>query len=89
MLDALPDWAPSGGAVAMLGAVVWMILTGKLVPGRTHDRIVADKDAQISEWRATAEKVGAQRDALLDAAHTTVKVVEAAADAATARGASP
>lgn len=61
----------------MLGAVVWMILKGSLVPGRTHDKIVADKDERITKLEAAYDKVAAQRDEMMELARTTVAIVQA------------
>lgn len=52
MPDFLPGWAPTGGAVGLLGAVVVMILLGRLIPIRTHAEQIADKNSQIDAWKA-------------------------------------
>lgn len=77
MLDALPPFVVPGGLSGLVLALAWMVFTGKLVPARTHDRIVADKDAQIEIWRAAAEKAAGQRDELIEVARTAVAVMEA------------
>lgn len=82
MLDVLPEWAPTGGAVAMLGAVVWAIIRGALVPGRTHREIVAHRDAQIATLQSANDRLARQRDELLELAHLGVKVMEALPKAA-------
>lgn len=77
MFDTLPGLVPTGGAVAMLGAVVWMIFTGRLIPGQTHQRIVADKDERIAKLESAYDKVAAQRDEMMELARTTVAIVQA------------
>lgn len=84
MLDVLPEWAPTGGAVGLLGAVVVMILLGRLVPIRTHTAIVADKDVQIETWKAAhaaeverADRLAKQNSELTELSRTAVAVMQA------------
>ena len=80
-MDLLPipgEWLIQGGAVAMLGWVVLMIFRGGLVPRRTHEELMRDRDT----WRAVALKAMGQNEALLPAAQITTKVVNALSDAA-------
>ncbi len=84
MLDVLAPFAVPGGLSGLVLAGVWMILTGRLVPARTHDRMLADRDTQIDAWRSahTAEMerghaLEAQVSELMELARTTVAVVKA------------
>lgn len=77
MLDAFAPFVVPGGLSGLVLAVAWMVFTGKLVPARTHDKIVADKDAQIAKLQAAHDKVAGQRDELMELARTTVAIVQA------------
>lgn len=78
MLDALTPFAVPGGLTGLVLAVAWMVFVGKLIPARTHDKIVADKDEQIKLWKAAYDKAADQRDRLMGGvASTTVAVLEA------------
>lgn len=77
MLDMLAPFAVPGGLGGLVLAVAWMVFTGKLVPARIHDKIVADKDAQITKLEAAHDKVVGQRDELMELARTAVAVMEA------------
>ena len=76
MLDALTPFAVPGGLTGLVLAVAWMVFVGKLVPARTHDKIVADKDAQIAKLESAYDKVVDQRDRLMGLTDTTVKILE-------------
>jgi hypothetical protein len=80
----LAPFAVPGGAVGLLGAVAWMVFTGRLVPGRTHERMLADKDKQIEDWRTAhaaeverGEVLAAQVSKLLTQGDITVGIVQA------------
>lgn len=77
MLEALSPFAVPTGLTGLVLALAWMVFTGRLVPGSIHEKIVADKDAQIETWRAAAEKAAGQRDELIEVARTAVAVMEA------------
>jgi ABC-type transport system involved in cytochrome bd biosynthesis fused ATPase/permease subunit len=82
-----PEFFTGGGAVGIALIAVLMVLTGRLVPRRTHEETRADRD----EWRkafqdseaarqvqATAQRVQAdQLDQLLESARATEKVMTA------------
>lgn len=55
----------------LLGLAVWMILTGRLIPRRTYDEMVKDRD----HWRAVAETSTKQNTQLLEGARVTTEVV--------------
>lgn len=65
-----------GGAVGILSVVIYMILTGRLVPRSTLDDVRADRDARLAEahketddWRAVVELT--QRESVVRAAQVT------------------
>jgi hypothetical protein len=69
-----------GGAVMLLAATVWLVMTGRLVPRSTVEDARADRDG----WRKTAEaeqeinRIRAnQFDELLELARTTDQVIRA------------
>ena len=73
---ALPipgDWIVQGGAVGLLGVVALMVFVGRLVPRRTYNDIVRDRD----QWRDVALRAMGHADALMPAAQITTKVTEA------------
>lgn len=65
------------GSLAIVGRVVWMVLTGGLVPGRIHTEMMADKDMQITAWREAAHAGDRQVDALLEVGHVAEQMFRA------------
>lgn len=79
-----------GGAVGALTLVVWAIVTGRLLPRRTVEEILKDRDSRIAteqargdEWRRAAEAQDARNDVLarqvehlLEATRTTNTLIE-------------
>lgn len=72
--------AVQGGAIAILGAVIYAILRGLLVPRATLDRIVrgyeeraAAAEVREAQWREVAMTASRQTDRLL----VTARVAEA------------
>lgn len=79
-----------GGAAFILAGVVWAIITGRLVPRKTLEDLVSERDKRIAaeaaradEWHKAAEAQDArndilsrQVDQLLDAARTTNGLVD-------------
>ncbi len=51
MLDQLVPWVTQGGAVGLLSAVAWMLFTGRLVPRRIHEQVVASERQRGDDWR--------------------------------------
>jgi hypothetical protein len=43
------------GVGVLLGVAILMVFRGLLVPVRYYDRMEANKDAQIAQWRETAD----------------------------------
>jgi hypothetical protein len=78
MIEGIPVGAY--GPTALVGIAILLILTGKLVPRRTYDDVIHDRD----EWRAahriseTARAVAAdQVEELLEHARTTDSFIRA------------
>lgn len=79
MMEFLPipgEWIVQGGAVSLLGWVAIMIFRGGLIPRKTYESMVEDRDT----WRLIALKAMGQTDALLPAAQITTKVAHALAE---------
>lgn len=77
MTELLGGLAPGDvGAGGVLVIVVLMVLAGWLVPKRTVDRLLEDRDATIAAGNETIREQARQINALLDGAQTTVRVVE-------------
>ncbi|WP_304455869.1 hypothetical protein [Nocardiopsis sp. YSL2] len=76
-----------GSAVAY---VLYALITGRLMPAATHDRIVASRDAQLQQMRelylAERERgdlLAAQTASLTEAAKTSASAIDALRDVAT------
>lgn len=83
-MDYTAMLTPSLGAGGLLAVVIFMILTGRLVPRSHLDDMRTDKDKQIDMWRTAYETAmegqTVQRDhitALMDANQTTTRVIQA------------
>ncbi|MFD8470396.1 hypothetical protein ACFV10_35415 [Streptomyces cyaneofuscatus] len=69
-----------GGAVALLTVVVLMVLTGRLVPRRTYDDLLKERDTwreahTVSEAARTSER--AQTQELLELSRTSAHALQA------------
>lgn len=87
-VDALPipgEWITQGGAVGLLGIVVLLILSGRLVPRRVYRDLEADRD----HWREAAMKSIGHTDQLLPAAQITTEMVTALAGQSATKPADP
>lgn len=71
------ELAPLLHDYGMPGLIVALVVLGWLVPKRTHERELADKDKQIDRLLAAHDKVVQQRDDLLELAQVTVGIVAA------------
>jgi len=65
------------GVLSLLGWLFLMLSRGALVTRREHENRMADKDAQIAMWRATAETNAAQRDVAQEHAGLSVQLWQA------------
>lgn len=70
MLGVPTEWFPSIGAVGLLSLTVWMILTGRLVPGKERDY-----------WRSTAKELERQNGELIDGGKVTQDALRALQEA--------
>lgn len=61
----------------MPGLMAAMVLFGWLIPRRTHERELANRDAQIVRLTTALDKAEAQRDKLMGLADVTVGIVRA------------
>lgn len=51
-----------GGWLLTIVSVLWLMLTGRLIPRSTHEERVNDYKQQVAEWRQKAEADGARAD---------------------------
>jgi len=51
MFTDLAGWVPQTGAVGLLLAAVWLVLTGRIIPRSVHDEVRRDRDM----YRAASE----------------------------------
>ena len=80
MTDGLPiptEWITSGSGWTVVGVIVWMILTARLVPRRFYTQLEKDRDY----WREAARKAGGQAEALIPAAEVATELVKSFSDA--------
>lgn len=56
----LASWIPQGGTVGLLGAVAWMVFTGRLIPRKVHDQAVAAERQRGDDWRAVSQAQAAR-----------------------------
>ena len=80
---------PTLGAGGLVAIFVIMIFTGRMLPSRTVDRLLASKDEQITNLRTANEqskeaidRKDSQIAALLEAGKTTTHVIQAVQEAA-------
>jgi hypothetical protein len=72
------DLVIQGGATALLAAVVWMIVTGRLVPRNA----LSDAHVERDRWREAALTAMRQNNDLLTGARVTRDVLQALPDPA-------
>lgn len=53
-LPGLWSLTPIGFGLGVVALVYWLLITGRLVPRSTHDRIVAVQKERGDEWKETA-----------------------------------
>lgn len=84
-MEALTGLAPflQVGAGGLLTIGILMILTGRLVPAGTVDKLLSGRDERISELKATVDserdrncRQAQQITSLLESGRTTVHVLE-------------
>lgn len=64
MLDSLVPWVTQGGAVGLLGAVAWMLFTGRLIPRRIHEQAVDTERRRGDDWHDAFQAADARADLL-------------------------
>lgn len=67
----------TGGPVSLLGLVVVLVLSERLVPGRRVRQLEKERDL----WQSVALKAMGHADALLPAAQITTEITKSFADA--------
>ncbi len=83
VLSDLPAKWPGLSAGGLLALVVLLILTGQLVPGRTHrrevddlkDQVLAEREARV-RWEQAALRALGQTDQLLPGVKVTRRIAE-------------
>lgn len=72
-----------GGATALLAVVVWLILTGRVVPRSTLDLVRATQEIRLAEakheadeWKQAAKVSAQQVGALLEGQRTVIHLLE-------------
>jgi hypothetical protein len=70
------DLIIEGGATVLLAFVVWLIVTGRLVPRRA----LLDAQAERDKWAEAAEKAMQQNQELLTGARVARDVIKALPD---------
>lgn len=82
-MEVLGTVAPTGGFIATLVAMAWLVYTGKLVPRSVLDDVRADRDVRLAEeqaekehWRKAAETSAAQLSTVLPNMGTIAQVLQ-------------
>jgi hypothetical protein len=82
----LPDLAlvDIGGWIAVVGLVVVSLVRGWLVPGRQvdnllaiKDQLIADKAAQVTDWREAYRAESKRGDVLAEGQRTVIEMLHA------------
>lgn len=76
MIDAVTPWVTQGGAVALLLAAIWLVLTGKIVPRST----LMQQRADLLAWKDAAEKAQATNAQMAEHMTKLVSTVDLAVD---------
>lgn len=76
LLNSPDDFMFAGAFVAMAVQQVWMVITGRLVPRRTHERELAQRDDEIAWLRKTNGKLDETVDKLAAPARLAVHAIE-------------
>lgn len=96
VLSDLPATWPSLSAGGLLALVVLLIVTGRLVPGRTHRNEVDDLKAQVAaerrareRWEEAALRALGQNDQLMPGVRVTRQIAESIPPALTQQPSDP
>lgn len=63
-----------GTPAVLLGVVFLLVMFGLLVPGRTHNRILRDKDGEIANLRALVKEQSEQITILSGSSETALHI---------------
>ena len=73
LIDLAREFAAPLSAAGLLALAIWMILTGRLVPRKTHDDVIADRN----HWRELAQSLDRENAKLVGTLRTTDQVLQA------------
>lgn len=76
LLNSPDEYMFAGAFVALAVQQVWMVISGRLLPRSTVDRLLSDKDAEIAYLRETVEKLSQTVDKLTAPARLAVQAIE-------------
>jgi hypothetical protein len=77
LTDLLPLITGAGGGFVALIIGIYLLSTGKYIPEKTHDTIVADKDKQITDLNQAVLRERERAEAAVIAAQTTRDLLQA------------
>lgn len=75
--DVFPFVTGAGGALVVLLIAAWMFVRGTIISQPVHDRIVEDKNRQISDLAQALTRERERADAAVLAAQTTKDILQA------------
>lgn len=78
-MDVLPPGWEDLTAKALLGIAFFMVFLGWLIPKRTHEREMRDKDATIAVQRETIERLTTATQNLAVSANTSAAALRSIA----------
>lgn len=70
------DWAVNGGAVLLLAGVVTALLSGRLIPRRTHESQIKSIKEVADLWKTAAENQNKALTVMAPAVEKLVKYAE-------------
>lgn len=76
LLNSPDEYMFAGAFVALAVQQVWMVISGRLVPRSTVDRLLGAKEAEIAYLRETGEKLSETVDKLTAPARLAVQAIE-------------
>jgi hypothetical protein len=76
LLNSPDDYTFAGAFLALAIQQVWMVISGRLIPRSTVDRLLSAKDAEIEYLRETGEKLSETVDKLTAPARLAVQAIE-------------
>lgn len=86
-METLPGiWGltPYGAFLGLCVLVLWLVLSGRLIPGKTHERELTQERTRADEWKTVAgerkqtiNSLIVQNTAMLESTETVSAVVKA------------